>query len=78
MKTSGVMLTIAAATTLAACGRAEPRSGDYFHAHLDEARLVVARCRDGSARGEECANADYAVQLAKAEALRDHFFMKDQ
>lgn len=78
MKILGVTLTIAAAITLGACSRVEARSEDYFHDHLDEARQVVAECRDGSARGEECANADYAVQLAKAEAQRDHFFMKDQ
>lgn len=78
MRILGFMFTIAATIALAGCSRAEPRSEEYFHAHLDEARQVLAKCRDGSTRGEECANADYAVQLAKAEAQRDHFFMKDQ
>lgn len=78
MRALGVTCTITAAIALAGCGRAEPRSEEYFHAHLDEARQVVAKCRDGSTRGEECANADYAVQLANAEAQRDRSFGKNQ
>ena len=78
MRTVGISFTIVAIIALAACGRAEPRSEEYFHAHLDEARQVVAKCQEGSTRGEECANADHAVQLAKAEAQRDRFFMKNQ
>ena len=78
MRISGAALTILATITLTGCSGAEPRSEEYFHAHLDEARQIVAKCRDGSTRGEECANADYAVQLADAEAKRDRFFMKDQ
>lgn len=78
MRTLGAMFTIVTMIALASCGRAEPRSEEYFHAHLDEARQSVAKCREGSTRGEECANADYAVQLAKAEAQRNHFFMKDR
>ena len=78
MKILPVTIAISATIVLAGCGRAEPRSEEYFHAHLDEARQVLAKCREGSTRGEECANADYAVQLAKAEAQRNHFFMKDR
>lgn len=48
--------------SLSACGQGEPRSTQYFEAHIDEARQVVADCRDGSMRGDECANADIAVQ----------------
>lgn len=48
--------------SLAACGKSEPRSTEYFEAHIDEARKVVADCRDGSMRGDECTNADVAVQ----------------
>jgi len=33
----------------------------YFAAHLDEARQVVAQCAEGTARGDECANAEQAV-----------------
>ena len=40
---------------------AEPRSAQYFAAHLDEARQVVAQCAEGTARGDECANAEQAV-----------------
>src|SRR3546814_13564559 len=44
--------------SLAACTQATPRSSDYFAEHLEEARQVVAGCRDGTVRGDECANAD--------------------
>ena len=40
---------------------AAPRSAQYFAAHLDEARQVVAQCAEGTARGDECANAEQAV-----------------
>lgn len=59
------MLTLAALLT--ACGKAEPRSTQYFAAHLDEAREVVTGCKDGSFRGDECTNADMAVQEADAK-----------
>jgi hypothetical protein len=42
----------------------------YFTANLDEARRVVAGCRDGSVRGDECANAQQAVTEAEG---RDRF-----
>jgi hypothetical protein len=71
------LLAVATLAILSACNR-QPRSEEYFSAHLDEARQVVAECRRGSIRGEECGNADYAVKLARAQALRDHFFMKDR
>lgn len=40
---------------------AAPRGMQYFAAHLDEARQVVAQCAEGMARGDECANAEQAV-----------------
>ena len=40
---------------------AAPRGTQYFAAHLDEARQVVAQCAEGSVRGGECANAEQAV-----------------
>lgn len=58
---------------LAACSQ-QPRSEEYFGAHLDEARQVIAGCRKGTVGGEECGNADYAVKLADAKEERDHFF----
>ena len=39
----------------------EPRGTQYFAAHLDEARQVVAQCAEGTTRGDECANAEQAV-----------------
>jgi len=44
---------------------AAPRGTQYFAAHLDEARTIVAGCRDGSVRGEECASAEQAVVEAE-------------
>lgn len=52
---------------LTACAQAVPRSSEYFAAHLDEARRIVAGCRDGTVRGEECANAARAVEEADAK-----------
>ena len=49
---------------------AAPRGMQYFAAHMDEARQVVARCAEGSARGDECAHAEQAVVEA---AGRDRF-----
>ncbi|WP_066275742.1 hypothetical protein [Sphingobium abikonense] len=45
---------------------AEPRGTQYFAAHLDEARQVVAQCAEGTARGNECANAEQAVIEAES------------
>jgi hypothetical protein len=45
----------------AAPAPAAPRGTQYFAAHLDEARQIVAQCAEGSARGDECANAEQAV-----------------
>ena len=49
---------------------AEPRGTQYFAAHLDEARQVVAQCTEGTVRGAECANAEQAVVEAEG---RDRF-----
>lgn len=54
---------------IAGCS-AEPRSTEYFKAHLDEAKEVVDGCAAGSVRGDECANASFAVEEAKG---RDRF-----
>lgn len=62
---SPAILIILCSSALAACGQSEPRSTSYFEAHLDEARKVVASCRSGATRGDECANADIAVQTAE-------------
>ncbi|MGN6374725.1 MAG: EexN family lipoprotein [Sphingomonas sp.] len=67
------VITICCTVGIAACGRS-PRSEDYFLAHLDDAREVVARCHARTKRGEECGNADYAIRLTRAEARRDRLF----
>jgi hypothetical protein len=51
----------------------EARSTQYFTAHPDEAREVVAACREGSLRGGECSNADAAVIRADAQARSKKF-----
>lgn len=59
--------------TLSACGQSEPRSAQYFEAHVDEAREIVAACRNGSERGDECANADIAVQTVEGRERFERF-----
>ncbi len=60
----------AAAISAPAIPPAEPRGTQYFAAHLDEARQVVAQCAEGTVRGAECANAEQAVVEAEG---RDRF-----
>lgn len=69
-------MAIAILLAVAGCAEQEPRSKQYFDAHLDEARQVVAGCKDGSSRGEECDNADLAVQEADAKERLKRFFGK--
>ncbi|HJT11397.1 MAG TPA: hypothetical protein VJ790_02195 [Dongiaceae bacterium] len=42
-----------------------PRGAQYFAAHLDEARQIVAGCREGTVPGDECVNAEQAVVEAE-------------
>lgn len=51
----------------------EARGTQYFVAHIDEARQVVAGCRDGSVRGGECATAEEAVIKVDAAERRKRF-----
>ena len=44
------------------------RSTLYFAANLDEARRIVAGCKDGSVRGDECANAEQAVTQVEGQS----------
>lgn len=44
-----------------AAAPSEARGTQYFAANPDEARRIVAGCRDGSVRGDECANAEQAI-----------------
>ncbi|WP_380879569.1 hypothetical protein ACFB49_23010 [Sphingomonas sp. DBB INV C78] len=50
-----------------------PRGTQYFIAHIDEAKQVVAGCRDGSVRGGECATAEEAISKFDAEDRRKRF-----
>jgi hypothetical protein len=50
-----------AGAPLAAPAPVEARSTQYFAAHLDEGRRIVADCAQGTVRGDECANAEQAV-----------------
>lgn len=52
---------------------AEARGTQYFVAHIDEARQVVAGCRDGSVRGGECATAEEAIIKVDAAERRRKF-----
>lgn len=52
----------------------EPRGKQYFAAHLDEARQILAGCTEGSVRGEECFNAEMAVVEAEGSARHRKFF----
>jgi hypothetical protein len=47
------------------------RGTQYFEAHLDEAKLVIKGCGDGTVRGD--ANAERAVVAAQARENRSRF-----
>ena len=64
---------VASAPTPVSPASGEPRGTQYFMAHLDEARQVVAGCRDGSVRGGECANAEEAIIKVDAQERRRRF-----
>lgn len=65
--------TIAASVSRAAPVSSEARGTQYFVAHIDEARQVVAGCRDGSVRGGECATAEEAIIKVDAAERRKRF-----
>lgn len=64
---------IAAAAPPAAPVSSEARGTQYFVANIDEARQVVAGCRDGSVRGGECATAEEAIIKVDAAERRRKF-----
>lgn len=51
----------------------EARGTQYFMAHLDEGRQVVAGCQDGSVRGGECVTAEEAIIKVDAAERRKRF-----
>jgi len=62
--------TVAVSPAPAAPQPAAARGTQYFAANLDEARQIVAGCREGAVRGDECGNAEQAVIAADS---RDRF-----
>ena len=51
----------------------EARGTQYFVAHIDDARRIVAGCRDGLVRGGECATAAEAIIKVEAQERRKRF-----
>ena len=64
---------VAATAPPAAPVSSEVRGTQYFMANINEARQVVAGCRDGSVRGGECATAEEAIIKVDAEERRRKF-----
>ncbi len=64
---------LAATAPPAAPASSEVRGMQYFVANIDEARQVVAGCRDGSVRGGECATAEEAIIKVDAAERRKRF-----
>jgi hypothetical protein len=64
---------VASAPTPVSPASSGARGTQYFMAHFDEARQVVAGCRDGSVRGGECANAEEAIIKVDAQERRRRF-----
>ncbi|UVO49918.1 hypothetical protein M0208_05065 [Sphingomonas sp. SUN019] len=56
-----------------AAAPSEARGTQYFVANIDEARQVVAGCRDGSVRGGECLTAEEAIIKVDAQERRKRF-----
>ncbi len=56
-----------------AAAPSEARGTQYFVAHIDEARQVVAGCQDGSVRGGEGATAEEAIIRVDAAERRRKF-----
>ncbi len=52
---------------------AAPRATQYFAANPDQAREIVAGCREGTVRGDECAHADEAIITAEARSRTKAF-----
>ncbi len=57
---------------LAACSP-QPRSVSYFQAHQAEAAKVVADCRTGAHRGQECVNAQAGVAASRRDDRIDAY-----
>lgn len=63
---------VAAGALLTACER-EPRSASYFEANPKERAEVVADCKIGTHRGDECKNAQFAQEkTANRKSMEDY------
>jgi len=51
---------------LVGCNKPEARSVEYFAAHEDEAKAILADCTADKIRGEECDNARQGAATASA------------
>lgn len=56
-----IIILMAVAAALAAC-QSEPRSQAFFEANDAERAEVLADCKSGAHRGEECQHAELAAQ----------------
>lgn len=52
---------------------AAPRGPQYFEVHIGEARRVVAECREGTIRGDECNNAEAAIITVESKERFQRF-----
>lgn len=68
--------TTGTAPSVVSPSSAAARGKPYFAAHLDEARRVIAGCQEGSAQGDECANAEQAVTEAEGQNRLKRFLGK--
>ncbi len=73
MKIVRAGLVLAALSFVAACSDND-RGQQYFEAHIDEAEKVVADCRTGTVRGQECVNADMALRVIRGAKLHKQNF----
>jgi hypothetical protein len=60
-------------TTAALTASREARSTHYFEANIDEARQVVAACRNGTIRDNECASAETAIITVESKERFNRF-----
>jgi hypothetical protein len=70
-------MTVAVGPPLAPVAAVQSRGTGYFEANIDEARRVVAACREGTVRGDECANAETALITVESKE-RFRRFRKDR
>lgn len=68
----GLVLGAAVAALLAGC-TPPPRDVTYFEAHPEDTAKVVADCKTGAHRGEECVNARAADASIRRKARMDMY-----